>query len=113
MTCHWVCNKSDTMGAISGAGHALHSGAHAFTVGFSLGWCCSLVFYVMLCRSLFDLFPLVIILFVFLLFIASDYHFDIFKFVLQIKMSLHIKIITKFYMVCFHVTIMTYHREQI
>ena len=33
VTYHWVCNKSNTMGAICGAGNAYPSGASEFTPG--------------------------------------------------------------------------------
>ena len=52
MTYHWVCNKSNTMGAASGAETTYPFGAPEFTAGFSgVSVARSLVF----CVSLFSL----------------------------------------------------------
>jgi hypothetical protein len=108
MTCHRVCNNSNTTGATSGTGTAHLSIAREFTLGCLLGlvaqsllfcaehclFCCSI--FTFLCRTLFVLllnlyfsvqnivclfahFLLPIALSVRLWFIASDYPFDIFK----------------------------------
>jgi hypothetical protein len=74
MTYHRDCNKSNTTRATCGAWTADPSGTHEFTPSLS-GFRVArfLVFNVMLCRSLFVLFRLVIVLSVLLRFTTSDW----------------------------------------
>jgi hypothetical protein len=55
LTYHQLCNKSYTMGVTGGAGTAYPSGAHEFTLVFSVVRFWSLVFCVMFYRLLFVL----------------------------------------------------------
>ena len=80
ITYHWICNKSNTTGAACGAGTAYPSPTHEFTPDLSrVRDAGSLNLCVVLCRSLFVLFLLAIVLFVLLCIKDSDYPFGIFK----------------------------------
>ena len=86
MTDHWVCSKSHTMCATSGAGTDYPAGAP--TVYSKIRVAKSLVFCVVLvsCRSLFVIFLLAIVLPV-LRSMDSDYYFGIFKPFLERRLS--------------------------
>ena len=72
-----LLNTNTTVGN-SGTGTVSPSGAHEFTPGFNGGRVPqSLVFCVVLCRSLFVLFPFVIVLSILIPFMASNYLFGI------------------------------------
>ena len=73
-------NKSNMTGATSEAVTAYPSGAIEFTPGFLWGSCYSIFcFMCMVCRSLFVLFLLAVVLSVLLQFTDSDYPFGIVK----------------------------------
>ena len=79
ITYHCICNMSNTTGATCGAGTSYPSGAHEFPPVLSgVRDAGSLNLCVVLCRSLFVLFLLAIVLFV-LCITDSDYLFGIFK----------------------------------
>jgi hypothetical protein len=85
ITYHWICNKSNTTSATCGAGTAYPSPAHEFTPDLSgVRDAGSLNLCVVLCRSLFVLFLLAIVLFVLLCITDSDYPFGISKLLIDL-----------------------------
>jgi hypothetical protein len=82
----FACNMSSTMGSTSGAGTAYLSGPHEFTSRFKWCSCCTIVGFCVaaFCKSLFVSLSLLFWpLSNFLLCMASDYPFGIFKHFIQ------------------------------
>ena len=95
MTYHRVCNESNTKVATSGTSTSYPSGAPEFTpVSSEVHVARSLVFCVVFCGSLFDLFPLAIVLFLLLRF--TDYD------TLLVSSN-------SFYVICSKLSILTWH----